>query len=383
MNDCWAVARSLGIDIPRLLLHSKEKNMEKNIKNTSIDKQLAKLKTQNLTFINENTAAENLKLFGYSNVIKSYRDPYILKNNNTHIYRNGVTFEQIFSLYILDKNLRNAVMASMQDLEEHIKESAANVVAKAFGVHQNDYLQYRNYVNKKKRKPRFSLPGILDTMKKTLETDKNPIHHYATKHGTVPPWILFKSIYFSTIANFIDLFKISEQNSMVEHLYDGHELNLDTIALRKLMMDTLFICIDYRNMAAHGGRIYNYNSDKRLRTDEIFGSESNINICGFSELLFLLSLLRYKTPYRRLDDALQSELTRHCSIFPEDITYLGQTLNVNIIQRDIVYTSDSSDKYHAYPYCSGIKHAKQTELNEAKKRGLVPCKRCYKKITEQ
>lgn len=355
--------------------------MKETVEYTTTNEQISKLKSQNLTFLDENRAVANLKLFGYSNVIKSYREPYILKNNNIHTYRNGVTFEQIFSLYILDKNLRNAVMASMQDLEEHIKESAADVIAKAFGVHQNEYLQYRNYVNKRKRKARFSLPGILDTMKKTLETDKNPIHHYITEHDAVPPWILFKSIYFSTIANFIDLFRVSEQDDMVQQLYDSHELNLEPSALRKLMMDTLFICIDYRNMAAHGGRIYNYNSDKRLRIDEIFKPEDSINICGFSELLFLLSMLRYKAPYNRLDDALQTELTRHCSRFPEDITYLGQVLNVNIIKRKIVYKSSSSDKYHIDPYCSGIKNATEIELSEAEQCGLVPCKRCYKKIS--
>lgn len=126
-------------------------------------------------------------------------------------YRSGVTFEQIQSLYILDKNLRNAVMASMLDLEEYVKEAAADVIAYKYGTNQNDYLQYRNYVNKKKRKQRFTLPAILDTLKKTLNTDKNPIAHYSQKYGVVPPWILFKSVYFSTIVNFINLFKHEEQ----------------------------------------------------------------------------------------------------------------------------------------------------------------------------
>lgn len=82
-------------------------------------------------------------------------------------------------------------MAAMLDLEEHIKEIAADIIAYSFGLHQEDYLQYRNYQNKRKRKPRFSLPGILDTLKKTLDTDKNPIQHYRIEHGIIPPWILF------------------------------------------------------------------------------------------------------------------------------------------------------------------------------------------------
>lgn len=69
-------------------------------------------------------------------------------------------------------------MASMQDLEEHIKEIAANVIAQSFGVDPSSYLQYRNYQNKRKRKERFSLNGILHTMNEALTTDKEPIHHY-------------------------------------------------------------------------------------------------------------------------------------------------------------------------------------------------------------
>ena len=54
-------------------------------------------------------------------------------------------------------------MAAMLDLEEYIKEVTANVVAQSFGTHQNQYLEYRNYQNKRKTKYRFSLSGILDT----------------------------------------------------------------------------------------------------------------------------------------------------------------------------------------------------------------------------
>lgn len=76
-----------------------------------------------------------------------------------------VTFEQLYSLYAFDKNLRNAVMAAMLDLEEHIKEAAADTIAEVFGVHQDNYLQFRNCQNKRKRKERFSLPKILETLR--------------------------------------------------------------------------------------------------------------------------------------------------------------------------------------------------------------------------
>lgn len=343
---------------------------------TTVDEQIEKLKSQNLLIENEEYAKESLSLFGYSNLIKSYREPYVITSGEKKIYRSGVTFNQLCSLYILDKNLRNGVMAAMQDLEEHIKEITSDVIASSFGTHQNDYLQYRNFRNKKKRIPRFSLSGILDTMKKALDTDKDPIHHYSIEHGIVPPWILFKSIYFSTIINFIDHFKTPEQNKLVHRLYDMDTLGISEERARMLMMDTLYICLGYRNVAAHGGRIYNYRCSNDLRTEKIFDDNTKYVVSGFSQLLFLLKLLNYQNPFLRLSDILNEEVNRHCRAFPQDVTYLGQILNIDIVPRIVVYVSDSSNKYHSNPHCSGIKDAIPLDLEEAEANGYIPCRRC-------
>lgn len=378
MNDCCAVAIRVLELYSRTLFALGGTNMKKDdIIYTTPEEQIEKLISQHLLVEDNESAVEALELFGYSNLIKSYREPYMITVDSKKIYRSGVSFNQLVSLYMLDKNLRNAVMAAMQDLEEHIKELSSDVIASSFGTHQNKYLQYKNYRNKRKRIERFTLSGILKTMNKTLDTDKDPIHHYNSEHGIVPPWILFKSIYFSTIINFIDQFKIKEQNKLVEKLYDGDSLELPEERIRMLMMDTLFICLEYRNIAAHGGRIYNYNCHNKLRIYEIFG-ENNVKktVVGFSQLLFVLSLLNYQNPFFSLSNTLSEEVNRHCSAYPQDVTYLGQILNIDIVPHTVVYISDSSNKYHKNPHCSGIKNAYGVELETAKVQGYIPCKRC-------
>lgn len=349
-----------------------------SIEYSTIDQQIEKLKSQNLIIDDEEFARDGLRLYGYSNLIKSYREPYVVTSGDKKIYRSGVSFEQIYSLYTLDKNIRNNVMAAMLDLEEHIKEAAADVVAKSFGVHQDEYLAYKNYQNKRKTKYRFTLPGILDTMKKSLDTGKDPIHHYYTEHGIVPTWILFKSVYFSTITNFVDLFKTAEQEEMVKILYDTETYTLSLSSLRKLMMDTLYICLEYRNISAHGGRVYNYVCKNELRVNEIFGENSIGTLSGFSQLITLLGLFTYHDPFLRLSSTLDDELDRHCRNFPQDVTYLGQVLNMDIITRKIVWVSSKSKKYHSNEHCSGITNAVEMELEEAQKLGYTPCKRCCK-----
>lgn len=345
---------------------------DKKILYTNVDQQIKNLKVQNLIIENEDAAKEALLQFGYSNLIKSYREPYTIYSEDSKIFRSGVTFSQICSLYLLDKNLRNAVMAAMLDLEEVIKEATADVVASSFGVHQDNYLKYRNFQNKRKRKYRFTLPGILDKMKETLDSEKNPIHHYRTEHGIVPPWILFKSVYFSTIINYIDQFKHAELLSLVAHLYDLDKLDIPEEAIIPIMLDTLFTCYNYRNIAAHGGRIYNYVCDREFHSSEYIKHSGH----GFSLLLYLLSLLKYKLPYQRLSHALTQEINRHCKLFPSDVTYLSKTLNVNIEITETVYISGKSKKYHTDSHCSGMQHAKKIDLSEAEARGYQPCKRC-------
>lgn len=375
-NDCCAVAKGSWKVFPRLFLQFARHGRAltevcmSTLEYASVDKQIEKLKEQNLIIPNENSAKKLLTIYGYSNVIKSYRDPYVIAVDNQKVFRSDITFDQIFSLYNLDKNLRIAVMASMLDLEEYMKEATADVIAQSFGTNQDQYLQFRNYQNKRKYKYRFTLTGILETLRNTLETDKEPIHHYQAKYGIVPPWILFKSVYFSTIVNFIDQLKASEQIMLVNKIYP-HDFFLTEDEQVKLLMDTLFIALEYRNIAAHGGRIYNYQCNRDLH---FAGSESLEK--GFSLLIRLLKLMDYQAPFKYLNKVLNRELTRHCTAFPQDLTYLGQILNVNITSHQVVWISDSSNKYHANQHCSGLKNAKQIDLKQAQELGFVQCKRC-------
>mgnify|MGYP000009255841 CR=1 FL=1 len=345
---------------------------------TSTEEQIEKLKSQHLIIADEHAAKTSLLLYGYSNLIKSYREPYVFLQNDKKIYKPNVTFEQICSLYLLDKGLRNSVMAAMLDLEEYIKENVADVVAHAFGTDPKDYLNFRNYRDKKRSKYRFSLPGILKTLNDTIQSDKDPIRHYRCKYGIVPPWILFKNVYFTTIINYISLLKPAEQTALAHRIYNYKLLNLADENIKKLMMDTLFICVDYRNKAAHGGRIYNYTSRSRLRFTEIFGNPVTAEENGIGLLLFLLNLLRYHSPFGRLRNSLDRELNRHLKDYPQDVDFIGNTLNLNITLQDTVYICPhkNNKKYHRNRHCSGMINSQILELQEAEEQGYSPCKKC-------
>lgn len=354
-------------------------NTNSEILYSSVEEQIEKLKQQNLIIEDDDFAKEYLEIFGYFNLIKGYRSPYIYTDTNGLHYRSGITFNQILSLYMFDKNLRNAVIASMLDLEEHIKASAADVVAQSFGTHQDDYLNFRNYRDKRRRNPKFSLRNTIFKIKSSLNSNKPPVSHYREVHGIIPPWILFKNLYFSTIVNFINFFKPHEKEQMVYHLYDVDSTDFSIDNLKLIMMDTLFVCLDYRNLAAHGRRIYNYRSDSNVRLEN-FGADLSEDILpkGLNQLLFILSGLKYTKPFDDLSSTVAHEVNRHCREFPEDATYLGQILNMDIQPEKVVWITGTSDKYHQDPYCSGIKHPLEISAQRAIDNGYTPCKRCCK-----
>ena len=301
--------------------------MANSTQHSDVMHQLEKLKAQKLNISDEyaDKIAEILEQHGYSNVVKSYRNPYVIRTTSGIEYRDGVSFDQIYSLYLFDKNLRIAVMAAMLDFEEYIKEAAANVLARSFGTNSADYLKYSNYQNRRKRKPQFTLTGLLAKMNEALASDKEPILHYRKKNGNVPPWILFKGVYFSTIINFIDQFKSQQTKDLISIIYtDTHPVTDEH--MRRFMMDSLYICSEYRNTAAHGGMIYNMQPQKI--SGEYGGT--TFSFTGFSILLYVLSQFKYDAPYNTLRDALSREIRRHCGKYPSDRTYLAQILNVNI-----------------------------------------------------
>lgn len=219
-------------------------------------------------------------------------------------------------------------------------------------------------------------------MEETLKTDKDPIHHYMKEHGIVPPWILFKSVYFGTIVNFIDQFKDNERSAMARKLFDDNILsNLDDAHSMKLMMNILFMANEYRNVAAHGGRIYNYECKNKLRIDEIFVNahdDAEERLSGFIQLLILLRMLKYKTPFERLNTTLGNEVNRHCKQYPQDLDYLRKVTNAPFTARHFVYISGASTIFHTDQHCSGMKAAQKIEYNEALERSFIPCKKCAK-----
>lgn len=359
---------------------------DKIIEYTTPEQQIDLLKSKGLSFENENFARDRLQEYGYYNIINGYKTPYIEIIDDKKIYKSGTIFEQIYSLFIFDHTLRNSVMSTMLDFEEHLRAAAAEVIANSFGTDHNEYLRWNNYRDRQTSRDRFSLRGILGTLRQNIDSGKDPIKYYRENYNIVPPWILFKGTYFSTLINFIRLFKEPQKVQMIKLVYDIDDSLCALPCMKKLFLDTLFTCLDYRNCAAHGGRIYTFeprNAEDIKNNNELFKLFPELEDLkqrhGISQLLTLLSTFSYEGIALSLENTLRHEINRHLSLYVQDKEYLEKALGFEIIENRVAWITDSTKKFHKYPNCSGMQNPIQVSLDDIDLDIYQPCKRCWNK----
>ena len=267
----------------------------------TIDEQMNILKKRHLSFESENFARRYLSIYGYYSIINGYKTPYIDIVDGEDQFHDGVTFEQIYSLFILDHNIRNAIMICMLDVEEHLRSVTAHTIAELYTSDHSKYLQKSNYRDRPNINPNFTRDKIIYKLNKKLQDNHDPIKSSRENHGNVPPWILFKGIYFNTLVNFVRIQKGAAKEKIMNNLYNIDPSIQDLSEFKALFTDSLFVCLAYRNCAAHGGRIYNFRPNisitfnKELKGDlATMMSPNQIDefeqSYGINQLLFILSL---------------------------------------------------------------------------------------------
>ena len=126
-------------------------SITKDKKFTTFEQQIEILKRRNLRFASEETALNLLRRYGYYNIINGYKDPYVEIIDGKDHYKDGITFEQIYSLYKLDRAIRGRLMDAMLEFEDTLRTAVAHTLAEDFTEDQNLYLNRTNFKLGKKR----------------------------------------------------------------------------------------------------------------------------------------------------------------------------------------------------------------------------------------
>lgn len=219
----------------------------------NLDEQVEILKQKNLTINDVNYAKEVLLRENYF-FLNGYRYPFI-KSLDNKVYIDGVTFEELYSLFLFDRKLRNVVFKNILMIENNIKSIISYQLSKKYGYRERDYLNPNNfnYIPEKRRQ----VNDLLGKMKRQIKD--NAVNHTATKHyinnyGYIPLWVLVKVLSFGIVSELFSILKKEDQYDIVE-LYDL-DVNVFTNYLSSLS--------NYRNLCAHEDILYNNRTQKSI-----------------------------------------------------------------------------------------------------------------------
>lgn len=113
----------------------------------SVHEQIEILESRNLVFLDKENAKKILYRYGYYEIINGYKD-FLLENDTDSeedVYSDDSTFEHIYALFSLDKEIRNSVLTATLEIECSLRSALAYVISETYGHKENDYLVRTNY----------------------------------------------------------------------------------------------------------------------------------------------------------------------------------------------------------------------------------------------
>lgn len=224
--------------------------MEKKIFKT-LEEQITILKDKGLIINNETYTKEILLRENYF-FLNGYRYPF-LKSTNNQVYIPGTTFEELYSLFLFDRKLRNVIFKNILIVENNIKSIIAYQLSKKYGYKEKNYLNPTNFNTSNLKKQQVN--DLINKMKRQIKS--NATHHSATKHyieryGYIPFWVLVKVLSFGIISELFSILKPEDQYEIL----DTYGLDSDTF------INYLALLSNYRNLCAHEDIVYDNRTQK-------------------------------------------------------------------------------------------------------------------------
>lgn len=201
----------------------------------------------------------------YYSLITGYKD--IFKDKTTGYFKKDVAFEDIYSLYKFDRDLRSIFLKYILIAEKSVKTSLAYHFCDIHGENQKEYCLLSNYdvngkningINKLISIFQFNLSG---------KTDYVYINHYITAHQNVPLWIMVQVL---TLGQFAHMFDYLKATAPIRVCMDYHNIS------RNQMHSFLSVMTKHRNVCAHGDRFYSYRTKDSI-SDTIIHSKLKIS----------------------------------------------------------------------------------------------------------
>lgn len=230
--------------------------IEKNFKN--LDEQIEILKSKGMIIHDEKYAKRVLLRENYF-FLNGYRHLFV-RSEEDRRFKEGVTFEEMYSLFLFDRSTRNVIFKYLLVIENNLKSIFSYQLSKKYGYRERDYLKEKNFTRAPEKQAQLN--DLLKKMKRQIRVNGSQhtaTLHYVSNYGYIPLWILVKVLSFGIVSEMYQILKPEDQKDIASI----YEIEPDIFAVY------LPLLANYRNLCAHEDILYE-NKTQKMIDDTIY-----------------------------------------------------------------------------------------------------------------
>ena len=282
----------------------------------NLDEQIEILNSKGLIINNVERAKIILLKENYF-FISGYRHLF-MKDGKDKYFIDGTTFEELYSTFVFDRNIRNIFFKNILIIENNVKSLISYQMSKKYGFKEKDYLNIKNFTEDTIKSRQVH--DVLDKVKRQIRVNgrkHTATIHYITNYGYIPLWILVKVLSFGLMAEFYNIFKVNDQFEIA----DIYKIDSNTFS------NYLTILSNYRNLCAHEDILYDYKTQKEI-SDTIYHKYLDIPkiddkyIYGKNDLFSLVIILKQLLSNEQFRDLI-SEISYEIDILSGKISVIS------------------------------------------------------------
>lgn len=214
---------------------------------SSFDRQI-EIICKKIAIRDKDEAKEALKKIGYFQLMGGYKS--LFRIPGTKKYKEGTSFEEIVSLYEFDVELRELFFRYLLQIERNLRSLMSYYFTETYGAAQKEYLNPQNYDLTKKNQ--YTVERLIATLERAANTqDYAYINYYREQYGDIPLWVLSNVLTFGNLSKMFRVFPQSLKSKVSKNFapLNPHQ-----------MEQFLSVLTKYRNVCAHGERLFTYKT---------------------------------------------------------------------------------------------------------------------------
>lgn len=250
-------------------------------------------------------AINKFQRYTYYSIINTYKE--VFKKDNKYI--NGVTFDEIYSLYVFDKNLRSIFLKYALEIEIIVKSLISNTISEKYGI-ENSLSEIICFdSNADVELIKYLVFDINEESRKNYGKH-SAITHYIKNYGFIPPFVMTKIMTLGQISRYYGLLKQEDRQAISKYFKISDKL------LKQILVNLTLV----RNICAHNDRLYTFHS-KFLISYKLIDKTYKVNEKS-TNLYMLINSMKYLLDSENYNNFV-NQINNEISILSEKITCIS------------------------------------------------------------